>query len=51
MRENRVNRNEVILATLLFWCGLVVVASNYITIPLMSVFNQQFHASSEQQPC
>lgn len=48
MRENRVNRNEVILATLLFWCGLVVVASNYITIPLMSVFNQQFHASSEQ---
>lgn len=48
MKRNQLKTNDLILAILLFWCGLVVVASNYITIPLMSSFNQQFHVSSGQ---
>ncbi|HHK5585076.1 TPA: MFS transporter [Streptococcus mutans] len=48
MKENQFKINEISLAILLFWCGLIVVASNYITIPLMSAFTQQFHVSAEQ---
>ena len=29
----------------LFWCGLVIVASNYLTIPLMTIFHETFHVS------
>lgn len=48
MKEKQFKINEISLAILLFWCGLIVVASNYITIPLMSAFTQQFHVSAEQ---
>ena len=48
MKKNQFKINEISLAILLFWCGLIVVASNYITIPLMSAFTQQFHVSAEQ---
>ncbi|GIN74223.1 MFS transporter [Bacillus sp. J14TS2] len=34
-----------LLTAVLFWCGLVVVASNYLTIPLMSIFSEDFHTS------
>src|SRR5690625_2436407 len=34
-----------LLTAVLFWCGLVVVASNYLTIPLMSIFSEYFHTS------
>ncbi len=34
-----------LLTVILFWCGLVIVASNYLTIPLMSIFSEDFHTS------
>ncbi|MFD1450155.1 MFS transporter [Oceanobacillus sojae] len=34
-----------LLTAILFWCGLVIVASNYLTIPLMSIFSEDFHTS------
>ncbi|WP_436884012.1 MFS transporter [Mammaliicoccus sciuri] len=34
-----------LLTAVLFWCGLVVVASNYLTIPLMSIFSDYFQTS------
>ncbi len=39
------HENYNVLTIILFWCGLVVVASNYLTIPLMSIFSEVFHAS------
>lgn len=32
-----------LLTAILFWCGLVIVASNYLTIPLMPIFSEDFH--------
>lgn len=37
--------NYSLLTVILFWCGLVIVASNYLTIPLMTIFSQVFDAS------
>ena len=34
-----------LLTAVLFWSGLVVVASNYLTIPLMSIFSDYFQTS------
>jgi len=35
------HQNYNVLAALLFWCGLVIVASNYFTIPLLvKIFKQ-----------
>ena len=39
------HQNYNALTIILFWCGLVVVASNYLTIPLMSIFSEVFHAN------
>ncbi len=39
------HQNYNVLTIILFWCGLVVVASNYLTIPLMSIFSEVFHAN------
>lgn len=45
-KENSaLHENYNVLTIILFWCGLVVVASNYLTIPLMSIFSEVFHAS------
>lgn len=45
-KENTsLHQNYNVLTLILFWCGLVVVASNYLTIPLMSIFSEVFHAS------
>src|SRR5690625_4268988 len=45
-KENTsLQQNYNLLAIMLFWCGLVVVASNYLTIPLMTIFSEVFHAN------
>src|SRR5690625_1815722 len=38
-------QNYNLLSIMLFWCGLVIVASNYLTIPLMSIFSEVFHTN------
>ncbi|MEE6451241.1 MFS transporter [Gottfriedia acidiceleris] len=42
------NKNYFLITTILFWCGLVILTSMYITIPLTSVFIQSFQISSSQ---
>ncbi|WP_245592239.1 MFS transporter [Ectobacillus panaciterrae] len=42
------NKNYSLMTTILFWCGLVILTSMYITIPLTTVFIQSFHVSSTQ---
>lgn len=37
-----------LITAILFWCGLVVVSSIYITIPLISVFAGAFDVSTSQ---
>lgn len=34
------------MTAILFWCGLVIVSSNYLTIPLVSIFMEAFEVSS-----
>lgn len=34
-----------LLTAILFWCGLVMVASNYLTIPLMPIFSSTFNVN------
>lgn len=41
-------RNYPLMTAILFWCGLVVVSSLYITIPLVSVFASTFEVSPAQ---
>lgn len=41
-------RNYPLMTAILFWCGLVVVSSLYITIPLVSVFASIFEVSPAQ---
>ncbi|MFT4416947.1 MFS transporter [Fredinandcohnia humi] len=38
-------KNYPLMTAVLFWCGLVVVSSLYITIPLVSVFAGDFNVS------
>ncbi|WP_141432272.1 MFS transporter [Bacillus sp. 03113] len=33
------------MTAILFWCGLVVVSSLYLTIPLISIFSNEFNVS------
>ncbi|WP_235822130.1 MFS transporter [Gottfriedia luciferensis] len=42
------NMNYPLMTTILFWCGLVILTSMYITIPLSSVFTKTFNVSSTQ---
>ncbi|WP_028402206.1 MFS transporter [Ectobacillus panaciterrae] len=42
------SKNYSLMTTILFWCGLVILTSMYITIPLTTVFIQSFHVSSTQ---
>ncbi|UPM54640.1 MFS transporter [Gottfriedia acidiceleris] len=42
------NKNYFLITTILFWCGLVILTSMYITIPLTTVFIQSFQVSSSQ---
>src|SRR4051812_44813181 len=41
-------RSYSIITAILVWCGLVVVSSLYITIPLVSVFVGAFKVSTSQ---
>jgi predicted MFS family arabinose efflux permease len=41
-------RNYSLMTAILFWCGLVVVSSVYLTIPLAEVFNEVFEATAAQ---
>lgn len=34
------------MTAILFWCGLVIVSSNYLTIPLISIFMEAFEVGS-----
>lgn len=34
------------ITVILFWCGLVIVSSNYLTIPLISIFTEDFKVSA-----
>ncbi|NUU52676.1 MFS transporter [Paenibacillus taichungensis] len=43
---NPKKHNYSLMTLVLFWCGLVILMSMYITIPLTSVFVQSFHISS-----
>src|SRR5690606_12451582 len=36
------------ITAILFWSGLVIVASNYLTIPLLSMFTGVFEATAAQ---
>lgn len=36
------------MTTILFWCGLVVLSSMYVTIPLATVLSDTFHKSMTQ---
>ncbi|ERK34077.1 MAG: MFS transporter [Enterococcus sp.] len=47
-RKKRIQINESVLTGILFWCGLVIVSSNYITIPLIPLLSQSFHAQISQ---
>lgn len=41
-------RNYSLMTAILFWCGLVVVSSVYLTIPLADIFNEVFEATAGQ---
>lgn len=45
--ENNI-KNYSIITFILFWAGLVIMSSLYVTIPLISVFEKTFDASSTQ---
>ena len=40
--------NYSLITAILTWCGLAVVSSLYITIPLVSIFADAFHAAPSQ---
>lgn len=50
MQNSKVNvalkNNYSLITFILFWCGLVIVASNYLTIPLMSTFTKEFNGTA-----
>ncbi|MCM3728820.1 MFS transporter [Neobacillus cucumis] len=41
-------RSDSLITAILFWTGLVVVSSLYITIPLVSIFAEAFNVSTSQ---
>ncbi|WP_332699230.1 MFS transporter [Halalkalibacter lacteus] len=41
-------RNYPFITAILFWCGIVVVSSVYLTIPLAGIFNEAFEATASQ---
>ncbi|MFZ4453978.1 MFS transporter [Salibacterium aidingense] len=46
--ESSEKQNEPLMTVLLFWCGLVVVCSVYVTIPLVSEFAASFETTTVQ---
>lgn len=41
-------KNYALMTFILFWAGLVIMSSLYVTIPLISVFSQKFFVSEKQ---
>lgn len=41
-------KNHILITTILVWCGLVVVSSLYVTIPLISIFSSAFGATPSE---
>ncbi|WAA09869.1 MFS transporter [Fervidibacillus albus] len=41
-------QNYSLMTAILFWCGLVVVSSLYLTIPLISIFADNFNITAAQ---
>lgn len=41
-------QNYPLLTAILSWCGLIVVSSLYVTVPLLGVFAEAFAVSQEQ---
>jgi predicted MFS family arabinose efflux permease len=48
MRKEIDKQNYSLMTFVLFWTGLVVMVSLYITIPLISVFSNSFHVSVDE---
>jgi MFS family permease len=48
VQENAMAKRSPLMTGILFWCGLAVVSSLYITIPLVPVFADAFGASPDQ---
>lgn len=42
------NKNYSLMTIILFWCGMVIMTSMYITIPLADVFTRAFQISPDQ---
>lgn len=40
--------NYRLMTAVLFWCGLIVMSSMYLTIPLISVFSTSFNVSANE---
>jgi MFS transporter, YNFM family, putative membrane transport protein len=47
-QPNKRSYNYPLMTTILFWCGLVVLSSMYVTIPLATVLSDIFHKSITQ---
>ncbi|WP_391557035.1 MFS transporter [Robertmurraya sp.] len=47
-QPNKRSYNYPLMTTILFWCGLVVLCSMYVTIPLTTVMSDTFHKSVTQ---
>lgn len=46
--KRSIHQSYPLITVLLFWCGLVVLASMYITIPLTAFFTETFHITTAQ---
>ncbi len=46
--QGETSNNYSLITSVLAWCGLVVVSSLYITIPLISMFAHDFHVTLAQ---
>lgn len=46
--KNKSDLNYSVMTIILFWCGLIVMSSMYLTIPLISVFSSALNVSSSE---
>ncbi len=48
MKPKNMSLNYKLMTVILFWCGLIVMSSMYLTIPLISVFSTSLNISSNE---
>lgn len=48
MEKTKTGQHYSWMTAILFWCGLVIVSSNYLTIPMISIFTEVFQVSTAQ---